>query len=286
MSCCSGSGLYGLLGSGIRGSFSPFIHCSVFRRYSIDAVYVVWDISPSLLGAYTVGLRNLAKGFNVTIPFKEVIVGYLDSLHGEAREIGVVNTVVNRGGELIGYNTDFLGVIECCRRFVGSGDRVLVFGAGGAARAAIYGFYRLGVSDFVVLNRSRERAKSLREWAGKIGIDVRLGDWSDVGRFVGWASVIVNATPVGSVSCCPSSSPFNVDLLHRELVVFDMVYNPLETVLLREARKRGCSIVDGLCMLIWQALYSDKVWFNVDVSKELYDRVRREVLRSVSGLAV
>jgi len=279
--CCRGSSVYGLLGGSVRGSLSPFIHCSVFRRFGIDAVYVVWDISLDVLGGFLSSLRSVASGFNVTIPFKEVVVGYLDGLEGGAEELGVVNTVVNRGGELVGYNTDFLGVVECCRGVVGSGDKVLVFGAGGAARAAVYGLYRLGVSDFVVINRSRGRADVLRRWASRLGIGVEVGGWSDVGRFIGRVSVVVNATPIGSVSYCPSDSPLSVDMLRSDLVVFDMVYNPLETVLLKEARKRGCKVIDGLCMLIWQALYSDRIWFNIEVSEELYGEVREDVLKSM-----
>ncbi|BEP17825.1 shikimate dehydrogenase [Pyrofollis japonicus] len=278
--CSPGTRLYGLIGSPVKHSLSPLIHCTFYERYGVDAVYLVWDTVPEALAERVHALRSLAAGFNATIPLKEKIIGLLDGLEEDAAEIGAVNTVKNGGGKLWGYNTDYLGVMKCLGRI--QGERALVIGAGGAARAAVYALYRLGVSRIIVANRSMDRAKKLAHWARGLGIDLEISSLDDAENAARRADIIVNATPLGSKSCCPDQAPPVIAAIHSGQVVFDMVYQPLETLLLREARKRGARTVTGLCMLVWQALYAEKIWLGIEPSIDDYNYVVNEVVKYLS----
>jgi len=276
--CRPSTRLYGLIGAPVSGSLSPVIHCTVYRLAGVDAVYLAWEVPRGRLGDYVAGLRVLAKGFNVTIPHKEAVIPLLDSLEGAAEEIGAVNTVAVEDGRLVGYNTDYLGVEHCIRRRGHRPRRVLLLGAGGAARAAAYAAARLGAERLVVANRTPARGEELARWAESLGLEARAVPWSEAGKWARWADTVINATPVGSYACCPGEAPPVAEALHSGQLVFDMVYRPLRTRLLEEAEKRGAKTVDGLCMLVWQALEADRVWESVQPSEELYQAAREAAL--------
>ncbi len=279
--CRPGTRLYGLIGSPVSHSLSPLIHCTVFRQYGVEAVYLVWETRRDELAERVKGLRSLARGFNVTIPLKEAILEHLDYADSSAEAIGAVNTVkVEDDGGLIGYNTDYLGVMECIKQH--KPRRVLIVGAGGAARAAVYALALLGAEEIVVANRSKDRAVRLAEWAKSLGANTLVVGLHDAASHAERADTVINATPLGSKACCPNEAPPVLDGLHSGQLVFDMVYNPLHTRLLRVARSRGARIVDGLCMLIWQALHADKVWLGIEPTQELYKAVRLRVLGSLN----
>jgi len=277
--CTASSKVYGLVGHPVSGSLSPIIHCTVFSLAGVDAFYAAWDVRDGI-DDFIKASRLMLAGFNVTIPFKEKVLELLDHVEGEASVIGAVNTVVNKEGRLYGYNTDYLGVARCLG---GSNlDKVLVIGAGGAARAAIYALSSVvGVDEIVIVNRTRRRARMLAAWSERLGVRASWGGLEDAVALGRGASLIINATPLGSYACCPDTMPPVAALLARGVLVFDMVYRPLETLLLREARRRGARIIDGLCMLIWQALYADRLWVGIEVSEELYRRVRSIVIEEV-----
>ena len=281
MRCSPSTRLYGLLGSPVHGSLSPVIHCTVFREAGVDAVYLAWDTPGERLGDAVRGLRVLAGGFNVTIPHKVSVMALLDRVSGEAEEIGAVNTVAVRDGRLIGYNTDYLGVARCIEEKKHRPRRALVIGAGGAARAAVYALARLGAVEVVVANRSRGRGVELAAWARGLGLEARYVPLEEASREAARADTVVNATPVGSYACCPGEAPPVLEGLHQGQLVFDMVYRPLRTRLLREAEKRGAVTVDGLCMLVWQALEADRIWESVEPSAALYRAARRAALREL-----
>ena len=279
LTCSPSTRLYGLIGSPVSHSLSPVIHCTVFRQAGVDAVYLVWDTPLEMLRERVEALRSLAGGFNVTIPLKEAILGLLDGLGEAAREIGAVNTVRVEDRGLTGYNTDYLGVAECLR---GHRPRVaLVVGAGGAARAAVYALRELGAAEVYIANRSPGRAQILAEWARSIGLDAHPVLLGDAEKLASRADTVVNATPLGSEACCPDEAPPVLGGLHEGQVVFDMVYKPLETLLLRRAREVGARTVDGLCMLVWQALYADKIWLGIEPVPELYEAARRAALQAM-----
>jgi len=281
--CSASTRLYGLIGSPVSGSLSPAIHCAVFRRVGVDAVYLAWETGVEELGETVGALRRLANGFNVTIPHKRAVIGLLDGLSGAAEEIGAVNTVARRGGGLVGYNTDYLGVMRCLEEERHRPRVVLLLGAGGAARAAAYAAAEMGARELIVANRGRERGEELAAWARTLGLDSRYVPLREAAAAAARADTVINATPVGSYACCPGEAPPVLEGLHEGQLVFDMVYRPLETVLLREARRRGARTVDGLCMLVWQALEADRLWERVEPSRSLYLEARREALRVLGG---
>jgi len=273
--CTPGTRLYGLIGSPIRHSLSPLIHCALYRRHGVDAVYLAWETGLDELGKRVEALRSLARGFNVTTPLKEKIIELLDELSREAREIGAVNTIDNRGGKLIGYNTDYLGVTRCLEGH--EPEVALVIGAGGAARAVVYALRELGAKKLLIANRGAERAKRLAEWANRLGIEAEALPLTRAHEAARQADTIVNATPLGSQACCPEEAPPVLSALDSDKLVFDLVYKPVKTRLLREAEKRGAKIVTGLCMLIWQALYADKIWLGITPSREDYTYIEKLV---------
>jgi len=273
--CTPGTRLYGLIGSPIRHSLSPLIHCTLYKRHSVDAVYLAWETGLDNLGERVGALRSLASGFNVTIPLKERIIELLDELSREAGEIGAVNTVDNRGGKLVGYNTDYLGVTRCLENH--EPEVVLVLGAGGAARAVVYALRKLGAKKLLIANRGVERAARLAEWANRLGLEAEALPLTRAHEAAKRADTIVNATPLGSQACCPEEAPPVLSALDNSKLVFDLVYKPIKTKLLREAERKGAEIVTGLCMLIWQALYADKIWLGITPSEEDYTYIERLV---------
>ena len=275
--------VYGLVGRPVSRSLSPAIHCSVFEKLGVAACYTAWQ--PDDLEAFVEAARLLVSGFNVTTPFKEQVLGMLDRVAGDAAEIGAVNTVVNRGGRLEGYNTDYLGVARCLEHGKGAG-KALVVGAGGAARAAVYALARLlGVKQVAIVNRTPGRAVELARWASEqLGVEAVAGGLGDAEQLGRGAEIIINATPIGSGYCCPGETPPVLGLLGPGVAVLDMVYYPLETRLLREARRRGARAVDGLCMLVWQALYADRLWLGVEPGWGLYQHARSAALRALDAL--
>ncbi len=279
--CRPSTRLYGLIGSPVSGSLSPVIHCTVYRLAGVDAVYLAWEVPRGSLADYVAGLRLLARGFNVTIPHKEAVIPLLDAVEGAAEEIGAVNTVAIEQGRLVGYNTDYLGVERCIEARGHRPRRVLLLGAGGAARAAAYAAARLGAEALVVANRTQSRGEELARWAGSLGLEARAVPWTEAAKWAAWADTVINATPVGSYACCPGEAPPVATGLHSGQLVFDMVYRPLRTRLLREAEKRGAKTVDGLCMLVWQALEADRIWEGVEPTQRLYQAAREEALREL-----
>lgn len=241
--------IYGIIGNPVRHSLSPLIHNRAFKRFGMDAVYLAFEVKD--LSSAIKGIRGLGiKGVSVTIPFKEEILSYLDEVDSVAREIGAVNTVLNREGILVGYNTDWIGALMALEEVVElRGKRVLVMGTGGSARAVIYGLVKRG-SHITVIGRSVDKAQKLAEEMG-CGF-VKSPSDSEV-------DVIVNCTPLGMYPM-DQETPFPEGLLRRGMVVMDVVYQPLRTRFLREAERRGCLTIDGLGMLCYQGALQFQIW--------------------------
>ncbi|ACJ16624.1 aroE shikimate 5-dehydrogenase [Thermococcus onnurineus NA1] len=261
--------LYGLIGRPVSHSLSPAMHNALFRLYGMNAVYLAFEVS-DLEGAIK-GIRALGiRGLNVTMPHKETVVGHLDGLSSEAEALNSVNTVVNRGGELIGHNTDGVGARKALERFTKlKGRRVLIIGAGGAGKAIAHELSK--VASVVVLNRTPERAKTLE----RFGIEVGRLERSRLEAEIRNADVLINATPVGMNE---ERSIVPPELLPEGAVVMDAVYTPPKTLLLREAEARGCLTVDGLWMLVYQGAESFRLWTGVSPDVDFMRRVALEGL--------
>ena len=235
--------IFGILGRPVAHSLSPAMHNAAFRHLAINAAYVAFPVTD--LAKAVSGLRALGiGGVSVTIPFKEEIIPFLDELDPRAATIGAVNTVVNRDGRLTGYNTDWLGAMTALTAKISlKGRHVLILGAGGASRAIAYGIIQAG-GRISLTDVDQARATALVKDLGDEAIPLNIvGDCP--------AAILVNATPVGMTPDL-DGIPINPDRLGRFEVVMDIVYQPLQTRLLREARARGAATIDGLQMLIHQ----------------------------------
>lgn len=273
--------LYGVIGYPIEHSLSPIIHNAAIDALGIDAVYVAFHIKPSMLKEAVHGMKALGvKGFNVTMPFKNEIISYLDKLDEEAALVESVNTVVETDGAFVGYTTDGIGAFETLRSIVNNLDglHIVVIGAGGAARALVY---RLSMIPcrITILNRTVEKAKAVVDKFSSLTSNAKItyGSLSDSDQrmIIPKADIIVNATPVGMTI---PGYPISPSLIDRSHIVFDMIYWPIETQLLREARLRGAITVNGLPMLVYQAAYSFKLWFGMFPPLDLMFKVVEEEL--------
>ncbi len=240
---------------------SPAMHNAAFRALGIDAVYLAFDVAPAALAAAIAGARALrVRQLAVSVPHKEAVIAHLDEIDPIARRIGAVNTVTWRDGALVGANTDWIGVVRALERATAlAGRRAVVLGAGGAARAAVYGLLVRG-ARVTVLNRTAARARELAAALGAAG----AGSLEDLAGEP--CDVIVNATSVGlreDVSPVPASA------IPSGAVVLDAVYDRERTRLLRDAEARGARVVGGKWWLVEQAAEQLRLWTGREAPREV-----------------
>lgn len=260
----------GVIGHPISHSKSPFIHGHWLSKYGIDGEYKTYDIAPENLEA---GIRELValglSGFNVTLPHKQKIIPFCKTLSDEARAIGAVNTVtIDANGDLHGHNTDAFGFAENLNQnipnFEWASSRVLVIGAGGAARAIVYALSKNDVASITITNRTLESAEELAKIYG-----ANVVDWSKRHSAVEGIDLIINTTSLGM----KGQANLDIDLsaLNQNAVVYDIVYVPLMTPLLQQAQSVGAKVVTGIGMLLHQARPGFEQWFGKypDVTVEL-----------------
>ncbi len=243
--------LYGVFGDPVGHSLGPVMHNAAFRYAGVNAAYLafrVTDIRAAVDAVRALGIR----GVSVTIPHKVSVMDHLDEIAPMAREVGAVNTLINRDGKLAGYNSDSLGAVAALTEKLNlSGRSVAVLGAGGAARAVGFGVRAEGAAVTVV-NRSADRGEAL---ARDIGADFRpLKDFDPAA-----CQVLVNTTPLG-MSPNFNDTPVPSEALKPGMLVMDTVYNPRETRLLWEAKQRGCVTIDGLAMFVNQGAFQFELW--------------------------
>jgi shikimate dehydrogenase len=268
--------LAGVIGHPVAHSKSPRLHAHWLRALGIRGHYVPMDVAPADLETV---LRTLPKagfvGANVTIPHKERMLEIADLVTDRATLIGAANTVIFRGdGKIHADNTDGYGFIENIRQsapeWEASAGPAVVLGAGGAARAVIVALREAGVPEIVICNRTRARADRLKQ---EFGTRLRVEDWVQAGNVLEEAATVVNTTSLGMVGHPELRVP--LDGLRPGTVVNDLVYAPLQTRLLRVAAQMGCVTVDGLGMLIHQAVPGFERWFGM---RPVVDAATREAL--------
>ena len=249
----------------IKHSISPFIHNSAFEATHTNGVYLAWEVEVTDLAETVANIRRYQMyGINLSMPYKEQVIPYLDQLSEEARLIGAVNTVVNREGTLIGYNTDGKGFFKSLPSFKISGKRMVLLGAGGAAKAILAQAILDGVSQISVFVRSSSMEKT-RPYLEKIQnatgfrVDLfALEDVQDLQDSITKADLLVNATSVGMDG---SSQPIPTSIvLPEKLMVADVIYQPFETPFLKWARNQGNQSINGLGMLLYQAAEAFELW--------------------------
>jgi shikimate dehydrogenase len=287
--------LVGLIGWPVEHSLSPLMHNAAFDALGLNWRYVPLPVPP---GQVEVAIRGLAAlgfcGANVTVPHKQAVMPVLDSISPNARALGAVNTLLlerDAGGELLsvqGYNTDDAGFVSALRQHfpplggTKGGDAVVV-GAGGAARAVVFGLLGAGSGQITVLNRSPRRARELTaDLARSPACAARLRALpltpETLIESARAASLLVNATPVGMWPRVDDSIWPDVAPLPSHLTVFDLVYNPLQTRLLRQAQRAGARPIDGLGMLIHQGAIAFKIWTGAATVNEITTLMRAALL--------
>ena len=259
--------LCGILGHPLDHTLSPRMHNTAFAALGLDWAYLPWPVVPQRLGEALRGLRALGNfaGANVTIPHKEAVIQHVDVLTEEARAVGAVNTIVREGDCLFGHTTDGVGLLAALAEGVGFhplGTRIVILGAGGAGRSAAFALARAGARQITILNRSMERARSLAADVGRATEGPAIAAYplrgGDPGQILGSADIVINATSVGLHTGDPS--PVDLAACCPGAVAFDMIYQPPETVFLRQARARGLRTANGLGMLVHQGAAAFALW--------------------------
>ncbi len=262
----------GLIGHPVEHSFSPPMHNAAFEKLAMDYVYTAFDVNPKNLENAIVGAQALdIKGFNVTIPHKIEVMKYLDEIDEVASLIGAVNTIDFK--DLKGYNTDGIGAVKAINEVTKIKNKnVLIAGAGGASRAISFYIAKYGVDNLEILNRNVEKADKLAFDILDSGLIDYVSSDSMENMNLDDVDILINTTPVGMHPNVNDTPIALAGDMHEELVVFDAVYNPNETGLLKEAIKANANPVYGIKMLLYQGAESFNIWTGkkapVDIMEE------------------
>jgi shikimate dehydrogenase len=269
-----------LIGDPIEHTMSPAMHNAAFQKLGLDYIYLPFRVKPEQLLTAVTGLKALnVRGFNVTIPHKVAVISLLDSLDPLVKLICAANTVVNDNGKLKGYNTDAEGFLRALTEygFKPKNKKIIVLGAGGAARAISY-ILAQGDANLTILNRQQELdwAKDIaRLIRNKFKKEVKVLELGQINKVLSGVDLLVNATSVGMAPKA-NDSPVPAGLLSKIPLVFDIVYNPIKTKLLKEAAAAGAKTISGVDMLVWQGALAFEKWTG---RKAPIDLMRAEAVR-------
>jgi shikimate dehydrogenase len=265
---------YCIIGDPIDHSLSPAIHNAAFTTLGLNCSYIAFRVQEGQLKNSMDSLRAInIGGFNVTMPHKVTVLNYVDRPDNIVELVGAANTVNNKGGKFYAYNTDVVGFIEPLhqRKIDLNGYEVLILGAGGAARAVAVGLSQeKGVSKINIFNRDCDRSTNLANVINKLGIKTNIISQNDMQKIAFRSNLIINTTPLGmrnEESLIKSSS------ISKESIVYDIVYKPIETKLLANAKTAGAQVIYGYEMLLEQAIASFKIWFRIDPPIESMKKV-------------
>jgi shikimate dehydrogenase len=256
-----------------------------FRALELNWRYLMIEVAPANLGDAIRGMRSFGmRGANLTIPHKVAVMEHLDEVAGDAKVIGAVNTIRREGDRLIGENTDGKGFLHGVRtdaKVDPQGKRVVVLGAGGAARAIVTELALTGAADVLVVNRSVARGQSMvRDLADKTGGPIRFEPWRGIYRVPPDVDLLVNATSIGLFPDVDAMPPVDLAATRPGMLVSDAVFNPPETRLLAAARQRGLPVLDGLSMLVYQGVIGFRHW----TGREAPADVMKQALCTALGL--
>lgn len=274
--------LFGLLGHPVGHSMSPVMHNDQFRFLGLDCYYQAFDVLPNQLEDAVKGIRALGvSGFNVTIPHKVEVMKYLDEIDEEAKQIGAVNTVVNKAGKLIGYNTDGRGFAVSLQSAAGEGflqKKILILGAGGAARGIYVTLARMGAATVDIANRTVRKAElliSMNPYAvnsSALSIDEAE---TDLHKY----DIVINTTSVG-MSPNISEVPLPLTNMRAGTILSDIIYNPIETKWLEDGSSLGAVTQNGIGMFVGQGALAFELWTN---KKPDFKRMEQIVRKQLGG---
>ena len=268
---------FAVIGDPIDHSMSPNIHSAAFRELNLNHSYMAYKIARDELDEGIASLKKInIAGFNITIPHKIPMMKYLDKIDQSCSIIGAVNTVVNNGGLLKGYNTDMDGFLHPFRKrgLPVHDARILLFGAGGAARAIVAAFAKQRAGHITIANRTITNAKNLCEFSKKIGLEATPADLKSANDARGY-DIVVNATSLGLKN---QSSLMLPEGINENTIVYDIVYMPMNTDLVRKAKKQNATVIYGYEMLLGQATLSFEIWHGMQAP---YDSMKRALLGGV-----
>ena len=266
---------YAVIGDPIDHTLSPNIHNAAFRKLEMDCTYIAYKIAKGELAEGVESLKKIKiSGFNVTIPHKVEITRYLDKLDENCSIIGAANTVSYENGELKGYNTDMEGFLDPIkkRNIKIENSHVLLLGAGGAARAIVAAFGKEKCDQITIANRTLEKAHELSVFTKKVGINVQTISLDEINESENNFDFIVNATSIGLKN---ETTPISKKILNSDVVVYDIVYRPMNTDLIKISKESGATIIYGYEMLLGQAIRSFEIWHKV---KAPYDAMKKALL--------
>jgi shikimate dehydrogenase len=255
---------------------------AAYRHHDLDWRYLTIEVAPDGLEEAVKGAKAMGfQGFNCTIPHKVKVIEYLDGLGESASLMGAVNCVVRREGQWIGENTDGKGFVESLRELTDpSGKNVVIFGAGGAARAIGVEVALAGASKITIVNRTVDRGEELTKLLDeKLPVEADFVPWDGVYAAPDDTDVLINATSIGLFPDVDARLALDIDTLREGMVVADVIPNPPATNLVRDARAKGCKVIDGLGMLVNQGVIGIRHWTGVDPDPAIMRAALEEVFR-------
>lgn len=273
----------GVIGDPIIHSLSPVMQNCAISELGLDYVYIAMQVKCDALASAVRGLRDLNfRGFNVTIPHKTNIIPLLDEVDEDARAIGAVNTVVNSEGRLLGYNTDVCGFVGALKHhgFSIDGKHVVLMGAGGAARAVVWGLIKNHAAEITMGVRNPRKALALVEYFRKY-MDIQLFDWNapEFSEKLLSADLLVNSTPLGMYPNLAAMPPVAWEQLNPAAFVYDIIYTPAQTSFLQQAAAGGHPTLNGEEMLVGQGAAAFQLWTSKIANQDTMLSALREALR-------
>ena len=277
----------GVIGHPIAHSLSPVMQNAGITAANLDYVYSAMAVAPENLEDAIKGMKALGfRGLNVTIPHKQAVMEHLDTIHEDAQVIGAVNTISNENGHLTGYNTDVIGFINGMKQkgFEPQGKHTIVLGAGGAARAIIWGLIKERAASITIGVRNVEKAQPLAQYFSGF-MDITLLHWEseDFKKRLPYAQLIVNTTPLGMAPHTDAMPPIDFTTIQKDAFVYDIIYTPARTRFLSEAQEYGHTIINGEGMLAGQGAAAFALWTGVTPDLALMKHALREELAARQG---
>ncbi|MCY6485010.1 shikimate dehydrogenase [Clostridium aestuarii] len=263
--------LYGLLGEKLGHSFSPKIHFSIFEKLNLEGYYHLFEVKNKKLKEAVDGFKALnVKGVNVTIPYKVKIIKYLDETSREAKAIGAVNTLCFKQDKIIGYNTDYYGFGMMLEKFNVDvkNKNVVILGTGGAAKAVVQYILDNGARNIIFVSRDINKVtKQFNKF--------KIIQYDQI-KYLSEQDIVINCTPVGMYPQV-ENSPMDKEMISKFKTAVDLIYNPQETLFLKQARDQGLKAINGLYMLVGQAVKAQELWNDLKIDAKIVDKIYQGV---------
>jgi shikimate dehydrogenase len=278
--------IIGIIGKNIENSLSPLIHNQIIIKHSLNFCYLPFKVTETDFSEAIQGIRALnIRGVNITFPYKEKVIEFLDEVEESARRIGAVNTIVNNKGILTGYNTDVIGFKKSLQedgKFTVKGEKAVILGAGGAARAVVYALLEEGIEEISIFNRTLEKAEKIKQtlspFPPKSRINIFPLEEERLKGKIEESRLLVNTTSLGMPPQVDNTPLPDEKLFHPNLLVYDLIYHPARTLFLRQAERTGAKIINGLPMLVYQGIESFYLWTGLKPEgKEVLEIIKRSV---------